>query len=220
MRTRIAIALVLLPICIFRPSQALGQPKATAANQTSGITLLSKGVHLSIQALRDDVLRVRYWRGATMPEDASWAVLPDARKSSVKVASLSNKTGFTTSALRVEIDPQSLQITIYDKQNNILQQDAAPIDFRGNSFELAQKMTAASHYFGLGDKTGAFDRREQVFTLWNTDAYNWQESTDPIYKSIPFFVTYEAGRAVGTLLDNTWRSHFDFGRTRSNTLVM
>ncbi len=48
--------------------------------------------------------------------------------------------------------------------------------------------------------------------MWNTDAYNFQESTDPIYKSIPFFLTMRAGRTLGVLMDNTWRTSFDFGK--------
>jgi alpha-glucosidase len=40
-----------------------------------------------------------------------------------------------------------------------------------------------------------------------------RESTDPLYKAIPFFMGVdEAGRAWGVLLDSTWRSFFDFGR--------
>ena len=69
------------------------------------------------------------------------------------------------------------------------------------------------HYYGLGDKAGPLDRRDMAFTNWNTDAYAWQESTDPLYKSIPFFVGLRKGRAYGLFLDNTWRSWFDFGKT-------
>jgi alpha-glucosidase len=58
----------------------------------------------------------------------------------------------------------------------------------------------------------SFSQRNEAFTLWNTDAYRFQESTDPIYKSIPYFMTFRAGRAVGVLLDNTWRTSFDFGK--------
>jgi alpha-glucosidase len=72
-------------------------------------------------------------------------------------------------------------------------------------------MPENEHYFGLGDKTGPLDRRSEAFTLWNTDA-GFQESTDPIYKSIPFFLSLRAGRSYGLLLDNTWRSGFDFGK--------
>ena len=77
-------------------------------------------------------------------------------------------------------------------------------------------MPADEHYFGLGDKIGPLDRRGQSFRLWNTDSFGFQESTDPIYKSIPFFLTMRAGRSMGFLLDNTWSSSFDFGRVERN----
>ncbi len=53
------------------------------------------------------------------------------------------------------------------------------------------------HYFGLGDKPGPLDRRNEAFTDWNTDAFGWQESTDPIYKSIPYFMTFRKGVSAG-----------------------
>ncbi len=46
--------------------------------------------------------------------------------------------------------------------------------------------------------------------MWNTDHFGWQESTDPIYKSVPFFLNMRQGRALGVLFDNTYRMFFDF----------
>ena len=77
-------------------------------------------------------------------------------------------------------------------------------------------MPTDEHYFALGDKTGPLDRRDQAFELWNTDAYRFQESTDPLYKSIPFFMAFRAGAAAGVFLDNTWRTSFDFGKDAQN----
>src|SRR6266700_3803021 len=42
----------------------------------------------------------------------------------------------------------------------------------------------------------------------------WQESTDPLYKDIPFIFGLRNGAAYGIFLDNTYRSDFDFGRER------
>ena len=72
-------------------------------------------------------------------------------------------------------------------------------------------MPADDRFFGLGDKTGSFDRRNQAYTLWNTD-HGIEESLDPIYKSIPFFLSTSSGRSYGLFLDNTWRTWFDFGK--------
>src|ERR1700723_927059 len=168
-----------------------------------------------ITALREDVLRIRIVRQRPMPEDASWAVLAEARHSSVAVTPdvTPEHYSFRTHLLAVEIDRKTLRLTVRDIVGNILQQDALPVRFDGTSFRVSKIMPLDEHYFGLGDKTGPLDRRDQAFSLWNTDAYRFQESTDPIYKAIPFFMTFHAGRAVGVLLDNTWRSSFDFGKT-------
>src|SRR5207237_8223925 len=40
----------------------------------------------------------------------------------------------------------------------------------------------------------------------------WQESTDPLYKTIPFFMGLRKGIAYGVFFDNTYRSSFDFGK--------
>src|SRR5213078_1405214 len=65
---------------------------------------------------------------------------------------------------------------------------------------------------GLGDKTGPLDHRDLAFTNWNSDMFGWQESTDPLYKTIPFFLAMRPGFAYGLFLDNTYRSNFDFGK--------
>ena len=80
-------------------------------------------------------------------------------------------------------------------------------------------MPLDEHFFGLGDKTGPLDRRNEAFTLWNTDAYRFQESTDPIYKSIPYFMAFRAGRAIGVLLDNTWRPASISAKSRQTRIL-
>ena len=46
----------------------------------------------------------------------------------------------------------------------------------------------------------------------------WQESTDPLYKSIPFFMGLRHGAAYGIFFDNAYRSSFDFGVEASGVL--
>jgi alpha-glucosidase len=183
-----------------------------------GIDLRDGEARMQIIALRDDVVRIRVSRSEQFPEDASWAALKEAKQSriAVKPTSTADAVGFQTEVLRVSVNRQTFALTVSDLQGNILQQDARPIEFHGDSFRLCKQMPLDEHYFGLGDKTGPLDRREQAFTLWNTDAYSFQESTDPIYKSIPYFMAFRAGRALGVFLDNTWRSSFDFGKEMPN----
>ena len=183
-----------------RPQQITAAP--------AGFTAVADGGTLQVTALRDDVLRVRLWKGDAVPEDASWAVLSEARTSSVPVTVEAH--GFTTKSLRVSIDDHLL-LTVADLQGNVLQKDAAPAVWEGTRFTISKQRIFSDHFFGLGDKPGPLDRGGQSYTMWNTDAFGWQESTDPIYKSIPFFLNMNHGRSLGVFLDNTWRTNFDFG---------
>ncbi len=193
-------------ICSAASGQAV-QPTST------GLTISSQVSTLRVDALRPDVLRVRLFPAGHPAEDASWAVLPIARTAHSPVSATAN--GFTTSALKVSVTPD-LRLTISDLQGNVLQQDAAPIAFDGTGFKVSKVRDAEDHFFGLGDKPGPLDRTGRSFTMWNTDMFGWQESTDPIYKSIPFFLDMHAGRTIGVLFDNTWRTFFDFAHERTD----
>jgi alpha-glucosidase len=180
-----------------------------------GIVVMDGAAREEITAVRNDILRVRVSQAGVMPENASWAVLPGPLHASVHVTQERSPQyyGFRTTALNVQVDRSNMQLTVRDLSGKIIQQDALPTRFQGSSFRVYKTMPLNEHYFGLGDKTGPLDRRNEAFTMWNTDAYRFQESTDPIYKSIPYFLIYRAGIASGIFLDNTWRTSFDFGKS-------
>jgi alpha-glucosidase len=216
------LAVGFAPSCARAQSNPAPFLKVAAFAKVTSVSPLANGVDLHdgrllvrITALRDDVLRIRATHTGVFPEDASWAVMPAARAASSAVTQEEDATtvGFHTASLRLSVDRATGLLTVRDLAGNMLRKDAEPMQFEGERFHLAEVMPRDEHYFGLGDKTGAFDRREQAFRLWNTDAYAWQESTDPLYKSIPFYLSYRAGTALGVLIDNTWPSSFDFGKT-------
>ena len=57
-----------------------------------------------------------------------------------------------------------------------------------------KSLPIGEHIYGLGDKTGPLDRRGGTFVDWNTDAFGFAPSSDPIYKSIPFYIGIGRGR--------------------------
>ena len=200
---------------------------AQAADETvirsDGVDVHGGQWTLRVTALADDILRVRAAAGGALPEDASWAVPEDMRARSVPVVVNQNDKGveFKTAAIAVRIERSPLRITVSDLAGHVISADIpnGALDGAGSGFMLHKELAPKEHIFGLGDKTGPLDRRGQAFTLWNTDAYRFQESTDPIYKSIPFFVSAGGpGGSYGILLDNTWRSWFDFGKQDPQTL--
>ncbi len=210
---------------------ALCTPYAHAQTPTCGLgpvqhtEKLPNGIRIhttrgvgEILALRPDVLRVRISSTSQLPEDASWAVVPEAHRSTapVTIDNTRDSIALHTSSITAEISRTNLTFTIHDSAGRTLLHDAHSVCFTGHAFRVYEDMPTDEHYFALGDKTGSFDRRGQAFELWNTDAYRFQESTDPLYKSIPFFMAFRAGAAAGVFLDNTWRSSFDFGKDAQN----
>jgi alpha-glucosidase len=179
----------------------------------NGVRVHSGDQTMEITTLRDDVIRVRSWQGTAEPENSSWAVLPEALHSMAQATP--EPAGFSTGKLHVALGP-GLMFTVTDNTGNILEQDAEPMMRRGTDFRVYKRRTEDDHFFGLGDKPGPLDRSREAFTLWNTDQFGWQESTDPIYKSIPFFLDVRQGRTLGVFFNNTFRSFFDFGREKAD----
>jgi alpha-glucosidase len=191
--------------------------QVTASRPTpNGIEIGAGPALMQITALRDDVLRVRVAADGKLPEDASWAVLPASRTARAAVTPEESATavGFTTAKLRVRVQRAPFRLTVTDLAGHIISQDLSnrPIEFHGSAFRAYFASPDDEHYFGLGDKPGPLDRRNRAFANWNTDNFGWQESTDPIYKSIPYFLTLRQGVAAGFFLDNTFRSSFDFNK--------
>ena len=204
-----ALMLVMsLATCVTEvPLQA--QTAAAFEHTPNRVRVQQGGETLEVTALRDDAIRVRMWQGGAEPEDASWAILPEALHSRAKVTT--EAAGFSTGKLHVAIGPD-FALTVTDNAGQVVQQDAEPAVRHGTSFRVYKRRTTDDHFFGLGDKPGPLDRSGEAFVLWNTDRFGWQESSDPIYKSIPFFLTMRQGRTLGVFFNNSYRSFFDFGR--------
>ena len=201
--------------------------RLSAAPAVREYDVMRAGVSLAITAPRDDIIRVR--AGAkVLGEDASWAVPARVRAQlqPMSVIQAGSQVTLRTRALVVELDTVTLRLRILDLAGMVILADAPGpalvLDSLGGEgrtgVHLRKAMPPDAHYFGLGDKAGPLDRRGETFTLWNTDACGFGESTDPLYKSIPFVLgVRESGGSFGLLFDNTWRSYFDFGSTERDT---
>ena len=192
-------------------------PGVAAAKPVDHYTASANGIKIEISAPRADIIRVRAGEGS-LPEDASWAVLPQSRETRVplEVSDKGDVTEIRTAQLIVRVDDKTLAITITDLAGKTILADApgTPIRFDNGGFRVRKAMPNDEHFFGLGDKTGPLDRRGGAYTFWNTDQFGYSPATDPIYKSIPFVIGLnEAGGTYGLFMDNTWRGFMDLGKS-------
>ena len=213
----VALCLLSLPQGLLADSgwQPLGNVSAVT-NLPRGVELTVGQGRLRVLAFAPNVVRVRYSNRGSFLQEHSFAVLPNAFSQSrkVQVEQLQNSILISTGAMQVRIFKSPLRIVFVDPSGQVISQDPPgyPVSFDSDAFRVWKSMPGDEHYFGLGDKTGPLDHRNLAFTMWNTDAFGWQESTDTLYKSIPFILAMRHGAAYGIFLDNTYRTNFDLGK--------
>jgi alpha-glucosidase len=199
--------------------QSVG-PVTSVAPFPAGVEISAGEAKVRLTVFRDGVFRVRVAPHGGFPPDASWALAEDALPPGLSVDDRLDEVRVSAGGITAVASKAALAIRFEDRAGNVLFADepALPMAWDGARVRVWKSMPAGEAYFGLGDKAGPMNRRGRAFTLWNTDAYGWQESTDPLYKSIPFFMGLRAGRAYGVFFDNAYRSSFDFGAQTANVL--
>ncbi len=181
----------------------------------NGVELQVGPARVRVEAISESVIRVRLAPDGTFPADFSWAVVPsNSPAPQVTAEESAQAVEMATARLRVRIQKSPLLIAFLDSAGNLIQQDYPhrPMGWNRGQVRVWKTMPPDEFYYGLGDKAGPLNRRNQAYTMWNTDAFGWQESTDPLYKTIPYFLALRRGIAYGVFFDNTYRSSFDFGK--------
>ncbi len=74
---------------------------------------------------------------------------------------------------------------------------------------LRAASTADACFYGLGQRTGALDKRGRTYQMWNSDEPFQRGTTDPLYQAIPLLLHSRWGRCDGVFVDFPGRSWFD-----------
>jgi len=120
-----------------------------------------------------------------------------------------------TSALKLVIDLHPLRFNFFTADGKPLSGDDPRfgINWQAERVINYRKLYPDEKFLGLGEKAGDLDRRGCNYVNWNTDAAMHTITTDPLYKTFPFFIGLHSGLSYGLFFDNTHKSYFDFGAT-------
>jgi alpha-glucosidase len=99
-------------------------------------------------------------------------------------------------------------------------------DRRTQAYFASRKTGAFAHYlerrasdrhYGLGDKSGPLDRTGRRFRMDAVDPCGFDaETSDPLYKMIPFYIVSGENNAHGIYYDNLATGEIDLGCTLDN----
>ncbi len=211
--SRLFLSSMCIMACCNTVSYASSSSEVSCVKSTPNTILVSypDGSAAMLKFCSNSIIRVHYSAtGDTEYSAPTPAVVSDDLESvDLQMEEHSTKYEFYTSAINVSVRKSNFGVEVYDKHWNCLVADSPEAySTDGKSVSCEKMMPRDEHIFGLGEKVGLMDRRGESFTMWNSDKPNYGIYEDPLYKSIPFFVS---SKGYGIFFDNSYKSHFDFG---------
>lgn len=168
--------------------------------------------------VNEEIMRVRLAPHGVFLEDFSYAV-PKLKPKNIPVQFTEDDKEFRVSTAKVNchIRKADFFISFSDQNNVVTSSDAKAMhweentQFGGYYVFSTKECHPDENFFGLGDKPTELNLRGKRLVNWNTDAYSFAWNQDPLYRSIPFYISVNEGIAHGIFFDNTFKAHFDFG---------
>ena len=138
---------------------------------------------------------------------------------SYKLDQQDNQWHITTDKLHLHLDLRDGRIQWHDHNGQRfagdLQHRAYAYDRAGHAVFHTMERREGEHYFGFGERAGLLDKRGMRLEMRNLDALGYNaETSDPLYKHVPFYITYipALNIAYGLFYDNLATTVFDLGK--------
>ncbi len=219
------------------------QPGPLILQETSLPGLKFKGHHqetFQISVLEEDIIRVQHFPDGKPRLSRTWSIadkdgdvplegrsredLSDFQLPAFKISKGTDKVQFSTERIQVEIDITDARLTWRTQPDQKifaadLPRRAYSYDQNGEAVFHYLERRPDEHYYGFGERSGPLDKYGRRMRMLNLDALGYDaEIGDPLYKHIPFYITYVPGLnlAYGLFYDNLSTSIFDMGQERDN----
>lgn len=201
-------------------------PIAGYQSRQDNLITCQDGSQIKVEFLTPDMPRIQMSYKKRLEPNPSWAIAKtDWAPTAVSTTESPENVTVASAQLKVIVHKSPLLIEIQDKNGRTLSKDARPLLGDPNHTQkvfdpsagfmtvVTKELGLDEHFYALGEKAHKLDRRRGHFRMFNSDTPKYSEGTDPIYQSIPFYISLEDNRAHGLFYDNSYRSHFDFGNS-------
>ncbi|SJL84021.1 TIM-barrel domain-containing protein [Vibrio palustris] len=211
------------------------------SNKENEVILSCDNQHtLHIFILERDIFRVLIKKNQSLRLNRTWTIAPHQADIAWQGRDRMSCDGFSLPEYQVTQHSDALEITTDQLKLTITQplqmQWATKVgnewqtiaqDRKTGAYQLSPQRDDVAHfmqrapsddYYGLGEKTGDLNRKNRRFEMRNLDAMGYNaQTTDPLYKHIPFYITRtESGVSYGLFYDNLASCWFDLGNELDN----
>lgn len=192
-----------------------------------------------VDVIRQDILRLKISQANRFDEAPTAAACFELQDNpQFEVKQNDDSIRLLTEAMELVISRKPFALAAYRRDGSPIFEDhrdpnGVPQGYLhlNDAFVVTRKIGAHDSIYGLGEKTGGFDRKGRNFILWNTDVllpgvleknhlyeaeFHEGSSTefDPYYSSMPFFYHCRNGGAPVTMsgffIDNGYKANFEF----------
>lgn len=216
---KIVLLMLLLPCLTVLSAQTLSRSLGnlkTMKRNSNGISIQTDFGNLKATVYTASIIKIDVSQNSFF-NDFSYAVTvtPDAGVSS-KVQEEKEKISIITDSVVLEITKKPVRVSLYNKSGQLINGDDAAFgtSWIGDEITAYKKLFPDEKFIGLGEKTGGLNRRGGGFSHWNSDVPGYILSADPLYSTIPFYVGIHDGLFYGIFLDNSSKTHFNFGASQ------
>lgn len=171
----------------------------------------------AITAYAENIFRIQVSQHHAF-EDYPFSVIMEPEDTSCHYQEDSETLHLETKSIQVEVKRSPFRISFFDRSGALLNADDKDfgISWLGNKVTNYKQLAQDEKFIGLGEKGGGLNRRGSSYDNWNSDAFGFNNDTDPLYVSTPFYIGIREGKPYGIFLDNTHKSHFNFGTSNNN----
>lgn len=213
------------------PSEDASSPDADVMGPNGGIKTFERtckdSVSLQVSVYSDDVVRLRFVPGIAAV-DRGW-LFDLSGFSGPKTFALeqddATALSFKTGALKLRVD-ETCKPEVTDLAGRVIWKTFDGFFSNGKTASISRTLPTLERIYGLGEKTGAGNRRGRRLTNWNSDPAwilpekRYTPTTDPIYQSHPFYLTVNEGKSSGAYLASSFRSVFDLGAMKTDRVAL
>ena len=209
-----------------RPGRVTGH-----ACQGQAVTVTCANGFYAITILAPDLIRIRFLpalddqpttSGIQHPIAPSYSLArqdDDWPPCRVEVLEMATTVEIRTARLVCQVVKSTGRLVFFDLEGHLVNEDADGAGYHADGPVVCHKrIQSDEHFYGLGERTFALDRRGRCYLTWHTDPQTYQLDQDPINMCVPVLLgLHTQGRqGYGIFFDNTFRGQFDLGATDPN----